>query len=64
MAKFTVCLKETYCGSWTVEADDEKDACDKFWDLVANGTIDLLSSMDLVDSETGADRIAECHAPA
>ena len=64
MAKYEVNLRETYCGSWTVEADNEEDACDKFWDLIADGSIDLTRHMDLVDSETSADKIAECHAPA
>ena len=58
MKKFTIHYTETYVGEWEVEAENEKEAVNEFWELVSEDRIDLLDT-EMEDSDATAYPINE-----
>lgn len=50
MKKFEIRYEETMVGFFDVEAEDEVEAIEKFWELAGEGKIDLLDT-EMMDSK-------------
>ena len=54
--KYQIEYQETNHGFFDVEADNENEAIDKFWEMVGTGEIDLLNT-DIADSDAWVDAV-------